>query len=215
MKYSELFTKTLEELEEYYHLLLNNLPNKYLLKAAYSYAKASHGEQLRDQENTLYIVHPLRIAIRLIDELKIDNTEIIVSALFHDLLEDTDADIDYIKNTFGELVITNIKALTRNRPTNENDNDKFLSKLKKLEELKNESYEIRLIKVLDIIDNMNSWKKIEPNTKLAQKLTRWLKELELGYLPLAETVSTNFVNDMQEIKKIILEKNHININNIV
>jgi (p)ppGpp synthase/HD superfamily hydrolase len=53
---------------------------------AYDVAEAAHRYQVRD-EGTPYIVHPLRVAVSLVNELEIYSPKLICSALLHDVID--------------------------------------------------------------------------------------------------------------------------------
>ncbi|HKP86811.1 MAG TPA: HD domain-containing protein, partial [Blastocatellia bacterium] len=58
------------------------------VRLAYEIAEAAHEGQMRD-EGTPYIVHPLRVAVSLVDELEIYSPRLVSSALLHDVIEDS------------------------------------------------------------------------------------------------------------------------------
>ncbi|MFL6215266.1 MAG: HD domain-containing protein [Blastocatellia bacterium] len=58
------------------------------IRRAYELAAAVHATQMRD-EGTPYILHPLRVAMSLVDELKITSPTLISAALLHDVIEDS------------------------------------------------------------------------------------------------------------------------------
>ncbi|PYV94054.1 MAG: hypothetical protein DMG90_00715 [Acidobacteria bacterium] len=59
-----------------------------MIRRAYEVADAVHATQMRD-EGTPYILHPLRVAVALVDELDIISPTLICSALLHDVIEDS------------------------------------------------------------------------------------------------------------------------------
>jgi guanosine-3',5'-bis(diphosphate) 3'-pyrophosphohydrolase len=59
-----------------------------LIRRAYEVAQAVHATQMRD-EGTPYILHPLRVAVALVDELDITSPTLICAALLHDVIEDS------------------------------------------------------------------------------------------------------------------------------
>ena len=77
-----------------------------LYEKAYEFAKEKHGTQKRIG-GAPYITHPLAVA----DILKKDGYDIEyqIVALFHDLLEDTDATEDEIRSIAGEEVLQAVK----------------------------------------------------------------------------------------------------------
>jgi guanosine-3',5'-bis(diphosphate) 3'-pyrophosphohydrolase len=65
-----------------------DLAQMALIRRAYEVAEAVHATQMRD-EGTPYILHPLRVAVALVDELDIIEPTLICSALLHDVIEDS------------------------------------------------------------------------------------------------------------------------------
>ncbi len=56
---------------------------------AYQVAKAAHRHQRRQGNDQRYFEHPRAVALILLDECKIDDPVLVVSALLHDVPEDT------------------------------------------------------------------------------------------------------------------------------
>jgi RelA/SpoT family (p)ppGpp synthetase len=80
-----------------------------LIKEAYHFAEKGHSGQKR-KSGEPYITHPLNVA-KLI--ASINGSEVmVIAALFHDLLEDTDVREGDIKDCFGEDVLKIVKACT-------------------------------------------------------------------------------------------------------
>jgi (p)ppGpp synthase/HD superfamily hydrolase len=72
------------------------------LDKALSVAAAAHREQLRKGSQVPYIIHPMHVAIIL---LKYQFPEdAIIAALLHDVVEDTDIELDFISAEFGPAV---------------------------------------------------------------------------------------------------------------
>ena len=80
------------------------------IEAAYKYAKEKHKNQYR-KGGEPYITHPEAVAIILKE--KGYGTDYIITALFHDLLEDTDASEKIIEEIGGQDVLEAVKILTK------------------------------------------------------------------------------------------------------
>lgn len=78
--------------------------------AAYEFAARKHEGQLR-KGGEPYITHPAAVA-QILRERGMDE-EYLITALFHDLLEDTDATEEEIKDLGGERVLRAVKLLTK------------------------------------------------------------------------------------------------------
>ena len=108
----------LEELEDKYSLSLLKVINQFsldvdLVKQAMRFVKTYHKGQYRDNGAPFYS-HPIAVAKLLLSQFpqKVSN-HIIVGALLHDVVEDTDATITMIKNQFGNKVAAIVDLLTR------------------------------------------------------------------------------------------------------
>ncbi len=80
------------------------------LEKAYNLAFEAHDGQSRVSGEP-YITHPLEVAYILAD-LELD-CDTLVGALLHDVVEDTDYTLDYIKKEFGENVAVIVDGVTK------------------------------------------------------------------------------------------------------
>ncbi len=80
------------------------------LKLAYQYAEEKHRGQYR-KGGEPYITHPLAVA-KILRE-KGFGIDYQITALFHDLLEDTDASEEMIEKLGGKNVLKAVKLLTK------------------------------------------------------------------------------------------------------
>ena len=147
-------------------------------------AKKEHSGQFRD-EGTLYVIHPIRTALILFEELNIKDPDLLCAALLHDVVEDGSSTIDEIENQFGFEVGRIVKGATRQKPENETDKEKEKNKLEKIEEISLSDEKIRLVKLCDVLDNNRSYSYIPKTSPSFKKIPRWKRELEY-YLPIAE-----------------------------
>ena len=76
------------------------------------FMKLKHGNQKRKQ-GTPYYLHPLAVAKMLKEKGFSEDYQI--AGLFHDLIEDTDATCEEIKNISNENVAEAVKLLTKNK----------------------------------------------------------------------------------------------------
>lgn len=82
------------------------------IKKAREYATKMHDGQTR-KGGEPYITHPENVAERLYNSGF--NADFVITALFHDLLEDTTADEKTIISLGGEKVLTAVRLLTKNK----------------------------------------------------------------------------------------------------
>ena len=84
---------------------------KKSIKKAYLLARLAHSQQRR-KSGELYIFHPIEVARICASELGLGATSI-KAALLHDVVEDTTATLDDLKNEFGENIASIVNGLTK------------------------------------------------------------------------------------------------------
>ena len=82
-----------------------------LIKKAFSISLEAHKE-MRRKSGEPYIDHPLEVALVCVEEIGLGTTSII-AALLHDVVEDTDLELEDIEREFGHKVMTIIDGLTK------------------------------------------------------------------------------------------------------
>ena len=164
--------------------LLKNKVNTYMKKdwpiinKAYLYALKCHEGQKRESGED-YIIHPLYVAFILSTMHADANT--ICAALLHDVIEDTDATYDDVKNKFGEEVAFLVDGVTKLTHLNFNSQDEFLAtNIRRIIVSIREDVRIVIIKLVDRLHNMKTieYKRDDRRKEIA------LQTLEI-YVPLA------------------------------
>jgi (p)ppGpp synthase/HD superfamily hydrolase len=127
---------------------------------AVQFALLAHGRQIRRESHLPYVIHPVRVAHRILrDYFSIFTNPRLAStiAILHDVLEDTEVTESEMRNYFTAEIVAGVKALTKKFGMKEEDYLKQLSAA---------SQDIQSIKFLDRIDNLRdsraataSWKK--------------------------------------------------------
>ncbi len=151
------------------------------LLAAYEFAASAHGSQLR-LTGEPYVTHCVAVAVILADLLgpRADET-ILVSALLHDVVEDTKVNLAMVQSRFGPEVallvdgVTKIGGLHFDRPEweqAENFRKMLLSMAKDLR--------VILIKLADRLHNMRTLHSLDP-----PRVARIARETREIYAPLA------------------------------
>jgi GTP diphosphokinase / guanosine-3',5'-bis(diphosphate) 3'-diphosphatase len=153
-----------------------------LLNRAYVYAVRSHGSQKRASGDP-YFAHPIEVA-GILTDYRMDSATI-VTALLHDVIEDTDVTREEIAKTFGEEIADLVEGVTK------------LSKLALGSEYKRQAENLRkfilaisrdvrvlLVKLADRLHNMRTLGFI----KNAAKRERIARETLEIYAPLARSI---------------------------
>lgn len=167
----------------------------------YSFAKARHEGQIRhDGIRVTYIIHPLRCALYLLEMLKIKDIELIQSMLLHDVVEDTKTSLKEVENIFGKRVAKLVDFLTRKRRKNESEESKRKAKIKHFLKFFGKGKEDqRLLKSVDVLDNLRSMEYILDQKIKDRKLKRWRNEVTQYGLKIASLVDKRIVNDLNEV----------------
>jgi (p)ppGpp synthase/HD superfamily hydrolase len=79
-------------------------------REAFQFAQARHASQQRESDGAPFILHPLEVASLL--HASGWGDEVVATAMLHDLLEDTDAAGEELRERFGERVAGLVAALT-------------------------------------------------------------------------------------------------------
>lgn len=117
---------------------------------ALTYAFINYGENKRKSMDVPYAVHPVRITtiLRAAGFNEENNEDLMIAALFHDLVEDTDTPIEEIKDEFGENVASIVLELTKPEGAKGNKKKEWLENFTK------SSKEAKIVKMADRIDNL-------------------------------------------------------------
>lgn len=156
-----------------------------------------HAQQLR-ANNVPYVVHPMRVALMLMNFDGSVTSTTVIAALLHDTLEDTLLKSSEIEQKFGKYVTKLVQSVTIPYDTNADPHEKCKAKREKWQELMLDSHETRAIKTFEDLDNMIGWKTIPEGNPLRNKIPRWLIEAQKLSLPLAHATNMKAYKLMQE-----------------
>ncbi len=126
------------------------------------------------------INHSLRVALILSEEIKMNDSDLVCSALLHDIFnknELTQEIKDYIKSEIGKKIYDTISFFIK--MTKKNDEtliEKQISKIKQA------NYYIKCIVLAERLDDLRSLK----NSRRKDKISRFKEETQKYFVPLAE-----------------------------
>lgn len=117
MDYSEPCKYSTRLIEKLQSLDIENILDFKLIDKAIYYAKKYHGDQLR-KSGEPYYTHPLEVAYLFSEyvgkyELQYYTTDLIITAILHDTIEDTLLTKETISKEFNESIATKVYDLTR------------------------------------------------------------------------------------------------------
>lgn len=117
---------------------------------ALSFAFIKYGSLKRISSDIPYVIHPIRITtiLHAAGFNEFEHEDIMIAALFHDLIEDTDIEINEIEDRFGSKIGDIVIELTKPEGAKGRKKDKWL------EEFAIKSKEAKIIKLADRIDNL-------------------------------------------------------------
>lgn len=144
-----------------------------------NFAARKHTKQRRkDADGTPYINHPIGVANILVQEANVYDPIVIVAALLHDTVEDTDTTFEEIEEEFGYATRCVVEAVT---------DDKTLPKdQRKLLQVKNTSKlsdKAKLVVMADKLYNLRDLQKATPvgwSFSRIQEYVQWSKAVVTG-----------------------------------
>lgn len=168
------------------------------VRTAYDFAAMAHHGQKRDSGED-YINHPLEVAL-IVYDLGMDTTSVI-AALLHDVVEDTDTEIEQIQKQFGKEVAVLVDGVTKlSRLPFRNKQEQQMENLRKMFLAMTQDLRVIIIKLADRLHNLRTLKHLpeekqkniaretlEIYAPLTHRLGMWkvkweLEDLALRYL---------------------------------
>ena len=180
-KHQDLVDALLEDVSAY-----NPTVDRELILRAFRYAAEAHaGQQRRSGED--FIHHPVGVA-RICAELRQDE-QTIAAALLHDVVEDTDADVEELRAEFGDEVARLVEGVTKlTRISFQSREQAEAENYRKMILAMADDGRVILIKLADRLHNMRT---IEYLGK--QKQIQKAKETLEVYAPLAHRLGIHAV----------------------
>ncbi|MBR3981450.1 MAG: RelA/SpoT family protein [Bacteroidales bacterium] len=166
-----------------------------LVKKAFSVANEAHyGTRRRSGEP--YILHPIAVARIVSDEIGLGSKSVI-SALLHDVVEDTDITLEDINNMFGPKIAQIVDGLTKIRGVLKNKEGQA-ENFKKIVFTLSEDVRVIIIKLADRLHNMRTLDSMPP-----EKQKRIAEETNTLFVPLAHRMG--FYNIKMELEDLCLK----------
>jgi len=181
--------------------------------AAANFAAIKHKNQKRkDPEGTPYINHPLGVA-NILTQAGVSDTEVIIAAILHDTVEDTDTSLEEVEAEFGKTVRNIVDEVS-------DDKNKAKEERKRLQIVHSphKSRQAKLVKLADKLYNLQDLERSTPvgwSQQRKQEYFVWAAKVVLGLRGSNEQMETlldqvfqrNGVEDPRNIK---LSENEIN-----
>lgn len=174
--------------------LINNSENDYDLvkiQKAYNLAYKAHGDQRR-VSGVPYILHPTSVACILVN-IGMD-TECVVSALLHDVVEDTDVELDYIVKNFGQTIADLIDGVTKlSKIKYSNREERQAENLRKMLIAMSNDIRVIIVKLADRLHNMRTIDVMSPQ----KQRDKALENMEV-FAPIAHRLGMKAIKEQLE-----------------
>ena len=157
-----------------------------LIKRAFTISMEAH-KNMRRKSGEPYIFHPLSVAEICVEEIGLGTTSII-SALLHDVVEDTDIQLADLQGIFGVKIAKIIDGLTKIRGVFEYGTSAQAENFRKMLFTLSEDVRVILIKLADRLHNMRTLDSMPRNKQL-----RVSSETIYLYAPLAHRLGLNAI----------------------
>lgn len=146
------------------------------LLRAIRYAAEQHRSDRRKGPNGApYINHPITVAEQLAAAGLGEDTELLMAAVLHDVVEDTGATAEDLQAAFGQRVTSIVLEVSDNKALEKGERKRVA-----VETIGGKSLAARLIKLSDLISNVYD---------VIHHPPPWSQERKLGYLDWAEQVT--------------------------
>jgi len=163
-----------------------------VLNRAYVFALKAHGAQTRANGDP-YFSHPLEVA-GILTNLRLD-TASIVTALLHDVIEDTEVKLPDIEKAFGKEIGRLVNGVTKlTRIELQSDQTKQAENFRKFVLAMSEDIRVLLVKLADRLHNMRTLNFIPK----PEKRSRIAAETLEIYAPLADRIGMQAMKDELE-----------------
>jgi GTP diphosphokinase / guanosine-3',5'-bis(diphosphate) 3'-diphosphatase len=172
-RHQRLLDELLEEVATY-----ETAVDRELITRAFRYAAEAHEGQQR-QSGEPFIMHPAGVA-KICAQLRLDE-QTLAAALLHDVVEDTDADLDDVRHEFGDEIARLVDGVTKlTRVQFQSREQAEAENYRKMVVAMSEDVRVILVKLTDRLHNLRT---IEYLGK--QKQIQKAKEALEVYAPLA------------------------------
>lgn len=134
--------------------LCSDEENRKLITKAFYFAENAH-RGMRRKSGEPYILHPIEVATIVNQEIGL-GVKSVVSALLHDVVEDTEVTIEDIENTFGKKIAYIIDGLTKISGVFDTKSSLQAENFRKMLITLSDDVRVILIKLADRLHNMRT-----------------------------------------------------------
>lgn len=168
-----------DSVESIFSIMSKRVPESDIvrLRDAFEFAWKAHWTQKR-RTGEPYIIHPIAVAKIVAVELELD-TDTVIAAFLHDVVEDTPTKIEDISARFGNDVAYLVDVVTKKKKA-KYENTKQIDNFKQILESVNFDIRALMVKLSDRLHNMRTLSSMPP-----AKQMKIAGETDFFYAPLA------------------------------
>ncbi|WP_164102605.1 HD domain-containing protein [Candidatus Laterigemmans baculatus] len=170
-----------------------------LFRAASFAAQAHSGQRRKDADQSPYINHPLAVAQLLTEVGGVQDLELLIAALLHDTVEDTEVSLEEIAERFGERVRDLVAEVT---------DDKSLPKQQRkrlqVEHAPQLSAGAKQLKIADKISNLRDLSSTSPagwSLERKRQYVDWGEQVVAGCRGINVALEQQFDQTVQEVRQ--------------
>jgi guanosine-3',5'-bis(diphosphate) 3'-pyrophosphohydrolase len=153
--------------------------NARLLLEAASFAARAHRGQLRKDHETPYASHPFRVCLIVRTLFGYDDPHMLMAALLHDTIEDTNTDYDELAEKFGPEVAQWAATLSKDKRLPDEQREEAY-----LQALCAAPWQVQVCKLADVLDNLLDSAKLE-----SDRQGHFLQKAEKAYARLKQSAT--------------------------
>lgn len=149
-----------------------------IVKATDFASHKHHFQRRKDPEGTPYIEHPVAVAHILTHLGKVSDPLVIMAALLHDTVEDTDTTLDEIEREFGPQVKSIVVELTDNKLMTRDERKRW-----QILHAAESSHQAKLVKLADKLHNLRDIERSLPVNWTQERKTQyfnWARDVVAG-----------------------------------
>ncbi|MDR1672406.1 MAG: RelA/SpoT family protein [Bacteroidales bacterium] len=190
-----------DQFQELLHIstFIRNDKDRDAIREAFDLAHLAHSD-MRRKSGEPYIIHPLCVARIVVEEIGLGTTSV-VAALLHDVVEDTDYTLEFIKEHFGKKVAVIVDGLTKISDVFDNNSSLQAENFRKMLLTLSDDVRVILIKLADRLHNMRTLDALPPDKQI-----KIASETIFLYAPLAHRMG--FYTIKQELEDLSLKYRH-------
>lgn len=136
---------------------MSNSPLQLLVDAVAFAADKHRTQRRKDAEASPYINHPIALAQVLAREANVSDETVLVAAILHDTIEDTETSFEELRERYGLLIAETVAEVTDDKTL-----DKQVRKERQVEHASHLSKRAKLVKVADKICNLRDVARTPP-----------------------------------------------------